>query len=78
MVRWSVILGNIRVFGGDSMKIGTLCKVITGLSHNPSQFGHFIVITGTVNGSDNLVVGKNINTGKTHHYWVSEIKEVKQ
>ena len=60
------------------MKTGTLCKVITGLSHNPSQFGHFVVIIGTVNGSDTVVEGKNLNTGKTHHYFRSEIKEVKQ
>ena len=46
MVLWpKVFMGNARRFRGDSMKIGTLCKVTSRTSHYPSQFGHLIVVT---------------------------------
>ena len=68
------------------MKIGTLCKVTSRTSHYPSQFGHLIVIVGGANnidplggiGDNKVVTGRNLNTGKEHHYFTSEIKEVKQ
>tara|TARA_R100001015_G_C4598358_1_gene153451 strand:- start:784 stop:966 length:183 start_codon:yes stop_codon:yes gene_type:complete len=60
------------------MKIGTLCKVTSKVSHHPSQYGHLVVVLSGLSGSDTVVEGKNLNTGKTHHYFRSEIKEVKQ
>ena len=65
------------------MKIGTLCKVISKTSHYPSQFEHLIVIVGGMNittntGDTKVVTGRNLNTGRQHHYFTSEIKEVKQ
>ena len=57
------------------MKIGTLCKVTSRTSHYPSQFGNLIVVIGVM---DKLCVGQNLKTGKQHHYFTSEIKEVKQ
>ena len=65
------------------MKIGTLCKVTAKTSHHPSQFGHLIVVTGKLNktthtGVATFVVGRNLNTGRVHHYFTKEIKEVKQ
>lgn len=65
------------------MKIGTLCKVISRTSHYPSQFGNLIVIVGRTNrttntGDTKVVTGRNLNTGREHHYFTSEIKEVKQ
>lgn len=65
------------------MKIGTLCKVTSKISHYPSQYGHFIVIVGKTNrttntGDNRVVTGRNLNTGKEHHYFTTEIKEVKQ
>ena len=59
------------------MKIGTLCKVTAKNSHNPSQFGHLIVVTKGMK-NDMVVTGTNLNTGRVHHYFTSEIKEVKQ
>ena len=59
------------------MKTGTLCKVTSRTSHYPSQFEHLIVVTkGMIN--DRVVAGRNLNTGREHHYFTSEIKEVKQ
>jgi len=63
------------------MKIGTLCKVTSKTSHYPSQFEHLIVIVGgtnrTTNTGDTMVVtGRNLNTGREHNYFTSEIKEV--
>lgn len=61
------------------MKTGTLCKVTSKVSHYPPQYGHLIVIVGGTNTGDNRVVtGRNLNTGREHHYFISEIKEVKQ
>ena len=65
------------------MKIGTLCKVTSKTSHYPSQYGHIIVVLGKVNRTTNIggsvvVVGRNINTGREHHYFKNEIKQVKQ
>tara|TARA_B100000287_G_scaffold424853_1_gene470216 strand:- start:2135 stop:2332 length:198 start_codon:yes stop_codon:yes gene_type:complete len=65
------------------MKIGTLCKVTSRTSHYPSQFGNLIVIVGGTNrttntGDTKVVTGRNLNTGREHHYFTSEIKEVKQ
>lgn len=59
------------------MKIGTLCKVISRVSHDPSQFEHLIVVTKGKK-TDTVVIGTNLNTGKEHHYFTSEIEEVKQ
>ena len=68
---------------GDSMKIGILCKVTSRTSHYPPQFGHLIVVTGKLNrttntGASTVVVGRNLNTGREHHYFTNEIEEVKQ
>ena len=73
------------------MKIGTLCKVTVQHSHKPSQYGDFIVVLRPLNGTlqrknknghitdvGTVVVGRNLNTGKLHHYFTHEIKEVKQ
>ena len=65
------------------MKIGTLCKVTSRTSHYPSQFGHLIVVTNKLNRNTNtgvstVVVGRNLSTGREHHYFTTEIKEVKQ
>ena len=65
------------------MKIGTLCKVTAKNSHNPPQFGNLIVVTGKLNRTTNtgvstVVVGRNLNTGREHHYFTNEIKEIKQ
>ena len=67
------------------MKIGTLCKVTSRTSHYPSQFEHLIVIVGGTmvlqaygGGDTKVVTGRNLNTGRQHHYFTSEIKEVKQ
>jgi len=66
------------------MKIGTLCKVTSRTSHYPSQFGNLIVILGGTNRTTNtsfetnVVTGRNLNTGREHHYFKNEIKEVKQ
>jgi hypothetical protein len=65
------------------MKIGTLCKVTSKTSHYPPQYGHLIVVTGNTNRTTNtgggvVVVGRNLNTGREHHYFTTEIKEVKQ
>ena len=62
------------------MKTGTLCKVTSRTSHYPSQFGHLIVIVGGTTNTANkrLVTGRNLNTGREHHYFTSEIKKVKQ
>ena len=65
------------------MKIGTLCKVTAENSHSPPQFGNLIVVTGKVNRTTNtgvsiVVVGQNLKTGRKHHYFKNEIKEVKQ
>ena len=57
------------------MKIGTLCKVIAKSSHNPSQYGHLVVVTGKM---ITVLVGQNLNTGKEHHSFAKEIEEVKQ
>ena len=59
------------------MKIGTLCKVTAENSHHPSQFGHLIVVTKGMK-NDRVVTGTNLSTGREHHYFTSEIKEVKQ
>ena len=59
------------------MKIGTLCKVTSKVSHYPSQYGHLIVVTKGMK-NDRVVTGINLNTGKEHHYFTKEIKEVKQ
>ena len=59
------------------MKIGTLCKVTSKVSHNPPQFGHLIVVTKGMK-NDRVVTGINLNTGREHHYFTKEIKEVKQ
>ena len=77
MVLWPVNMGNARRFRGDSMKIGTLCKVTSRTSHYPSQFGHLIVVTRGMK-NDRVVTGTNLTTGKEHHYFTTEIKEVKQ
>ena len=58
------------------MKIGTLCKVTSKTSHYPPQYGHLVVVLGSANGSNIVIEGKNLNTGITHHYFTSEIKEV--
>ena len=65
------------------MKIGTLCKVTSRTSHYPSQYGHLIVVTVNTNRTTNVggsivVTGRNLNTGREHHYFTTEIKEVKQ
>jgi len=65
------------------MKIGALCKVTAKNSHYPSQFGHLIVIVGGTNrtifkNDTKVITGRNLNTGREHHYFTSEIKEVKQ
>ena len=65
------------------MKIGTLCKVTAENSHVPSQFGNLIVVTGKLNRATNtgvsiVVLGRNLNTGREHHYFANEIEEVKQ
>ncbi len=57
------------------MKIGTLCKVTAENSHTPSQFENLIVVIGN---RGLIVVGQNLKTGKQHHYFANEIKEVKQ
>jgi len=59
------------------MKIGTLCKVIAKRSHNPSQYGHLVVVTKGMR-IDRVVTGRNLNTGREHHYFTTEIEEVKQ
>lgn len=59
------------------MKIGALCKVTAKHSHNPSQLGDLIVVTRAMK-NDRVVTGTNLKTGKEHHYFTSEIKEVKQ
>ena len=65
------------------MKIGTLCKVIAHDSHYPSQYGQLIVVTGKAGRATNAgiclsgaIVGRNLNTGRQHHYFKNEIKEV--
>lgn len=65
------------------MKVGTLCKVTAENSHHPSQFGNLIVVTrklkrNTNTGVSIVVVGQNLKTGKQHHYFAKEIKEVKK
>lgn len=62
------------------MKIGTLCKVTAENSHTPSQFGNLIVVCDMrKNGTGgHVVTGMNLKTGKQHHYFANEIKEVKQ
>ena len=60
------------------MKIGTLCKVTAKNSHHPSQFGDLIVVTRGATKKYSVVTGTNLNTGREHHYFTSEIKEVKQ
>ena len=57
------------------MKIGALCEVIAIASHTPSQCGDLIVVIGVMG---KLCVGQNLKTGKQHHYFTHEIKEVKQ
>ena len=59
------------------MKIGTLCEVIAIASHFPSQCGDLIVVTRGMR-NDRVVTGINLKTGKTHHYFPKELKEVKQ
>ena len=59
------------------MKKGTLCKVTSKTSHYPSQFGQLIVVTKGMK-NDRVVTGTNLYTGREHHYFTSEIKEVKQ
>ena len=63
--------------GGDKMKIGTLCKVTSKTSHYPSQYGHLIVVTKEMKNVRG-VTGRNLNTGREHHYFTTEIEEVKQ
>jgi len=65
------------------MKVGTLCRVTSKTSHYPPQYGHLIVVVGKTNRTTNtggsvVVVGRNLNTGREHHYFTTEIKEVKQ
>jgi|TARA_R110000787_G_scaffold220349_1_gene329116 hypothetical protein len=65
------------------MKIGTLCKVTSKESHYPSQHGDLIVVTGKLNkttntGGHKVLSGRNLKTGKEHHYFAKEIKEVKK
>ena len=62
------------------MKIGTLCKVTSRTSHYPSQFGNLIVVCDfrKIRTGGHVVTGMNLNTGKEHHYFTTEIKEVKQ
>ena len=59
------------------MKIGTLCEVIAIRSHFPSQCGDLIVVTKEMK-NDRVVTGVNLKTGKEHHYFTRELKEVKQ
>jgi hypothetical protein len=58
------------------MKIGTLCKVISKVSHLPTQYGDLVVITGYTHGV--FICGTNLKTGQSHHYNPRELKEVKQ
>tara|TARA_A100001201_G_C4014221_1_gene178565 strand:- start:26 stop:214 length:189 start_codon:yes stop_codon:yes gene_type:complete len=62
------------------MKIGTLCKVTAENSHNPSQFGNLIVVCDLrkTRTGGHVVTGTNLKTGKQHHYFTKELKEVKQ
>ena len=65
------------------MKIGTLCKVTAENSHSPPQFGNLIVVTGKLNRTTNtgvflVITGRNLKTGREHHYFLNEIEEVKQ
>jgi hypothetical protein len=62
------------------MKTGTLCKVTAENSHSPSQFGNLIVVCEQrkTRTGGHVVTGINLNTGRKHHYFSNEIKEVKQ
>lgn len=62
------------------MKIGTLCEVTAENSHSPSQFGNLIVVCEErkTRTGGHVVTGINLKTGKTHHYFPKELKEVKQ
>ena len=62
------------------MKVGTLCKVTAENSHDPPQYGHLIVICDMrkTRTGGHVVTGTNLNTGREHHYFTKEIKEVKQ
>ena len=62
------------------MKTGTLCKVTSRTSHYPSQFGNLIVVCDfqKIRTGGHVVTGTNLHTGKKHHYFTTEIKEVKQ
>ena len=62
------------------MKTGTLCEVISIASHFPSQFGDLIVVCDMRNTRTGglVVTGMNLKTGRKHHYFSNEIKEVKQ
>ena len=62
------------------MKIGTLCEVIAIASHFPSQCGDLIVVCDLrkTRTGGHVVTGTNLKTGKTHHYFPKELKEVKQ
>ena len=62
----------------DSMKVGKLYKVISKTSHEPSHFGHTIVIIGyTMMGVyETIIVGMNFNTKREHHYHISELEAI--
>jgi hypothetical protein len=71
------------------MKIGTLCRVIKFKTHRPCQYNDMVVIIGSGRItpidlkhmgplSDQKAApflrGTNLKTGKTHHYWSTQLE----
>lgn len=56
----------------NNIKIGNVCRVISKHSHNPSQHGDLVLITGKV--MDLILAGKNLRTDKLHHYNYHELE----
>lgn len=62
------------------IKIGDLCRVKVANSHNPSQLGDLVLITGCLGGSydpnPHFLCGTNLRTNERHHYRMVELEAV--
>jgi hypothetical protein len=61
------------------MKIGTLCRVVKFKTHCPCQYNDMVVVIGFCN-IDNrpshLLICTNLKTGKSHHYWSTQLEQI--
>ena len=76
---WNEVQLSRKSLGGDSMKVGDLCRVIGIGTHIPNQFGDYVILLKPLDKNEKVpMCWKVLNqkTGKIHAHWSKNMGKV--